>query len=207
MILVDHISSYKLAMRSRRMAGRFSADDSGTTVIEFAAVVLPFLMLLFGTIVLSFFYFNQTSLERGMDETSRLIRTGQAQQNNMTVDQFKTQICQTANSKAAGDTTTDGWIDCTKVEVFVQQQADWAAVTNNLQPCVDPSGAVLSNPAPGGAKIADYAGEASAIVVVTVCYKWDLPSKIPVIPIGNMNDNARMMQAVTAFRSEPFNQN
>lgn len=185
---------------------RFASDTRGVTMIEFAIVVMPFFLLFFGTIILSFFYFNQVSVERGMDDASRLIRTGEAQQLNMTVAQFKDRLCKAANSREATDPSSAGWIKCDKLEVFMQQSATWANV-RNLQPCVSPSGAALTNAAPGGTPIANIAGSASTIVVVTVCYKWELTKDIKLIPIGNMNDNSTMMQAVTAFRSEPYDVN
>ena len=57
------------------------------------------------------YFFVMNSLDKGMDQTSRLVRTGQAQKTNMTVNDFKQNICNSAG----------GWIKCNKVQVFVQK--------------------------------------------------------------------------------------
>lgn len=171
---------------------KFVKDDAGGTAVEFAIVATPFLMFIFALIGSAFYFFVLSSVEKGMDQASRLVRTGQAAATNMTVDQFKQKICDGAGS----------WITCTKMQVFVSRYSDWASVTP--QACVDKNQVVISNSAPGGSAIATYSGAASDIVIVTACYKWDLTSKIPFFKIGNMGDGSYMLQTATAFRSEPF---
>ncbi len=179
---------YRAAMR------RFKRDTNGSFAIEFAAVSGPFLALVFGLFGIAFFFFIMNSLEKGMDQMSRLIRTGQAADTQMTVQDFKEGIC----------TKAGAWLRCSALEVFVTKYPSWAAVTP--QPCVSQSG-VVKNSAPASAKIADYSGDASDIVIVTACYKWDFPQNLPFLTIGNMPDKSYMMQAATAFRSEPFEKN
>lgn len=174
---------------------RLSKDESGTTAIEFGMVAVPFLMFVFALIGIAFYFFINTSLDKGMDQTSRLVRTGQAQNQNMTVDQFKQQICNSAG----------GWIKCNKVQVFVAKYPDWSAVTP--QKCVDNSGNVVTNGASGSDLISQYSGSASDIVMVTTCYKWEFTASIPFFKLGNMTDNSMMLQSATAFRSEPYTPN
>lgn len=172
-------------------AQTFRKDDRGATAIEFAAVAGPFFAFIFGLIGIAFYFFITNSVEKGMDQTSRLIRTGQAKESGMTVDEFKSAIC----SKAGY------WIKCDKLQVFVNRFATWSDV--KASPCVDSNKNVVVNSTPGGSKISEAAGNASEIVIVTSCYKWDLAASIPIIPLGNMSDGSLMMQAATAFRVEP----
>lgn len=191
----------------RSLFKRFKRDTDGAFAIEFAAVAFPFLVLVFGLIAISFFFFISTSVEKGMDQMSRLIRTGQAAQAEMTVQQFRDGICAKAGY----------WINCNKLEVFVDTFDEWADVTPN--PCVDAAG-VVKNGAPAGAKIAEYAGGADDIVIVTACYEWELTKTLPFqeykmkngetkpfLKFSNMQNGSHMMQAATAFRSEPFEKN
>ncbi len=171
---------------------RFRRDRSGTTALEFAIVATPFLMFIFALVAVAFYFFIMNSVEKGMDQTSRLIRTGQAQTSMMTVNQFKQSICDKAGK----------WVTCNKLQMFVNRFPDWASVNPN--PCVDSSGAIIVNSAPGTDLIALYAGSASDVVLVTACYKWELPQKIPYFTLGNMSDGSLMMQTATAFRSEPY---
>lgn len=171
---------------------RLARDESGTTAIEFGMVAIPFLMFVFALIGIAFYFFIMTSLDKGMDQTSRLVRTGQAQNTNMTVDQFRQKICDSAG----------GWIKCNKVQVFVQKYPDWSSV--QPQACLDASGNVVTNSAPGGNLISQYTGSSSEIVMVTTCYKWEFTASIPYFKIGNMSDKSMMLQSSTAFRSEPY---
>jgi Flp pilus assembly protein TadG len=172
---------------------RMARDESGATAIEFAAVVAPFMMLIFGLIGVAFFFFVNNSIEKGMDQTARLVRTGQAQQSGMTVKQFKESICAKAGH----------WINCTNLQIFPEREADW----NNVQPspCIE-NGIIRTSTANEADKIADYVGASSDIVVVTACYHWEFTKIVPYFHIGNMSDGTHMLQAATAFRSEPFAQ-
>lgn len=174
---------------------RLTKDETGTTAIEFGMVAVPFLMFVFALVGVAFYFFINTSLDKGMDQSSRLVRTGQAQNSNMTVDQFKQKICDSAG----------GWIKCNKVQVFVQKYPDWASV--QPQACVDAGGNVVTNSASGSDLISQYSGTSSDIVMVTTCYKWEFPANIPYFKIGNMNDKSMMLQSSTAFRSEPYTPN
>lgn len=180
-----------LRFRSLR---RFGRDDRGATAVEFALVVIPFLMFVFGLVACALYFFVSNSIEKGMDQTSRLIRTGEAVNQNMTVDQFKQQICQGAGS----------WIDCSKLQVWAQHWSDWSASDLAPHQCVDQNNTAIQNTADGSQPIATYTGTASDIVIVTACYEWDFASKVPFFSLANMQNGAMMMQSSTAFRTEPY---
>ena len=77
-------------------AGKFSADQRGTTAIEFAMVIGPFLFLLFGIISVGLYFFVIFTLEHAVESAARVIRTGQAQTqtpNVMTPGEFKARVC------------------------------------------------------------------------------------------------------------------
>ena len=171
---------------------QFKCQDDGATAIEFGMVSIPFFMLVFGIVGFAMFFWTTNSLEKGMDRTSRLVRTGQAQTAKMTVDQFKQSIC-----NEGGD-----WLRCNKLQVFVQKYQNWNAVAT--QPCLDSSGAVIANGASGGDQIAQYSGGSSDIVIVTTCYKWEFTQNIPYLNLGTMADKSMMLQTATAFRIEPY---
>ena len=176
---------------TRTFLGRAKRNEDGTTAIEFAIVAIPFFMFIFGLMGVSSYFFIMTSVEKGMDQASRYIKTGQAQNLDWTVKQFKEKICEKAGS----------WVKCSKVQVFVQKFADWNLV--QPQPCLANSTSVINTSNPSD-KIAQYAGAANDIVLVTACYKWDFAAKLPYLDLGQMNDGALMMQAATTFRTEPY---
>jgi hypothetical protein len=157
-------------------------------------VAIPFFMFILALIGCAFYFFISSSIEKGMDQTSRLIRTGEAVTNKMTVNEFKQGICDGAGS----------WIDCSHLQIFLKSYGQsWSNVTA-AEPCVDQNGVIATNTAPGTDLIAIYSGAASDVVVVTACYKWNFTSKLPLFKLGNMSDGSLMLQTATAFRSEPY---
>lgn len=174
---------------------RWRKDTSGSTAVEFAIVATPFLMFVFGLIGISYYFFVISSVEKGMDQSSRLIRTGMAVTTKMTVDQFKKNICD-----GAGD-----WIKCDKLQIFVKNYSSWTALANDEpQECLDKNQVVIQNTTPGSQLIAIESGNASDVVVVTACYLWKFTATFPYLKIGNMKDGSMMVQSATAFRSEPY---
>jgi len=176
-----------------RPAGGFLArwrrDSSGTTATEFAMVALPFMMLLFGIIAVGLYFFTTFTLENAVEQAARLLRTGQAQQANYTAQQFKNKVCE----------FVPGHIDCVgKVQVNVLSFPDTTNITPaSLPTCLNNSRQLSGNTQynPGGA---------SQVVLVWVCYEWELAAKIPFLHLGDMAGGSRLIQATTVFRTEPY---
>lgn len=182
------VASLRFAFRS---FDRLRGDEAGATAVEFAAVVVPFLTLVFGFVGVSFYFFIMNSVEKGMDQTSRLVRTGQAQAQGMTVKEFKQSICD-----KAGD-----WIKCDDLQIFPATATNWNLVAP--KPCVV-NNVVQTTSVNENDKIGQHVGCASKIVTLTACYKWNFTQNIPFVDFGNMGDGSYMLQAATAFRSEPY---
>ena len=68
---------------------RLGRARRGSTTVEFALVVFPFFLLTFGLAEIAMIGFAQTSLNYAVSETSRQIRTGQAQLGGITEAQIK----------------------------------------------------------------------------------------------------------------------
>lgn len=170
---------------------RFKRDQSGVTAIEFAMVATPFFMFLFGTIAVGLYFFITFSLENAVEQAARLIRTGQAQTSNppMTTSQFKAKVCEKA----------PGFVDCTgKLRVNVVTATNFSGLTT--PPCTDSSGQLVPDPPPS-----NVPGAAGDVVLVTVCYEWDLAGQIPFLKLGKMSNGSALIQAATTFRTEPYN--
>ena len=167
-------------------------DAEGTTAIEFGIVGVPFLMMCFGVITVGLHFLTTYSLENAVERAGRLIRTGQAQLSGMTADQFKTKVCQNAAS----------YIDCdTKLKVHIQSWTDFTSVQPKA--CLDSSGN-LSSGGSGGDPVGNSSGGASAVVLITICYEWELASRLPFLRLGRMSNGSALIQAATTFRSEPY---
>ncbi len=194
MSIADAETVHRRPVLRRARLRRFGRDDRGAAALEFALVSIPFLMFVFGLVGCALYFFVLNSLETGMDQTSRLIRTGEAITENLTVDQFKQKICDGSG----------GWIKCNRLQIWAQHWSDWSDPALAPHQCVDQNNTVIANTAPGTDPIATYSGTASDVVIVTTCYQWDFAAKIPFIRFGNMQNGAMMIQTATAFRTEPY---
>jgi len=177
----------KTRSRPGKLFSRFRKNKDGTTAIEFAMVATPFLAMMFGIFGLGFFFFTTFTLENAVEQAGRLIRTGQVDALNMSEANFKTKVCE----------RLPVFVDCTQnLRVFVQSFPDNAQNLNPLS-CLangDLTGASAYNP-----------GASDQIVLVTACYKWELPAKLPFLDLGNMGTSGdRLIQAVATFRNEPY---
>lgn len=182
-----------LLCQSMRCAGRRLAaacdDQRGVTAVEFAIVAVPFLMMLFGIITVGLFFFTTFSLENAVERAARLIRTGQVQESGMTTEEFKEEVCARAPA----------YVDCAgKLRVNVQSFASFANIVTPS--CVDNGGNLVP---PAGTTYSP--GDAGEVVLVTVCYEWELAGSLPFLSVGNMPNGSALIQASTTFRTEPYN--
>jgi Flp pilus assembly pilin Flp len=179
----------------RDLLARWRADVSGVTAVEFGMVAWPFIVMLFGIIAVGLYFFTTFALENAVEQASRLLRTGQAQTANngagITSTQFKTKVCE----------FLPGFIDCNKVQVNVKSFPDTTNITPaELPTCLGADGNLsgVTEYTPGGA---------SEVVLVWVCYEWELAGKVANswFSLGDMSNGSRLIQATTVFRTEPYN--
>ena len=189
---ISGLRKAQLPLWRARNFRRLKRDDSGATAVEFAIVVAPFFMFIFCLIGCAFYFFMTNSIEKGLDQAARLVRTGQAVASKMTVDQFRKTICTGAGK----------WVDCNKLKIFAQAADTWSDTLQPMQ-CLNNT-ANQDQIMKSSDLIAIYTGKASQVVIVTTCYKWDFTAKLPFFKFGNSPDGSTMLQAATAFRSEPY---
>lgn len=197
-------------MRDRRLASsperkargwqrlrRFPENRDGTTAIEFGLIAMPFFLFLFGIIAVGLKYFTENALEHAVESVSRQIRTCQAQDNDMTVEQFRNAIC----------AQSSGYITCdTKFVVHVQQiqpEPDGSAFVP--QACLDVGGDLAAASSNNTDALEDHSGGAGTDVLVTACHEWQAAQLFSWFNFGSMNNGSALVQAVTAFRVEPCN--
>ena len=182
-----------LSFRSR-FAQIWLRNNRGSAAVEFALVAIPFFMLLFGVIIIGLYFFTSHALENGVESAARKIRTGEAQKSDVTVAAFKQLVCADAGS----------YIDCNKLRVVLQSAEMWGDITP--QPCVDGQGQVAASTGAEGDKISMYTGAASQVVLVTLCYQWDLAQSFEFLNLGANSDGSgpAIIPAAVAFRTEPY---
>ena len=187
-----------LAARCQRFCHRLKADAiKGSAAIEFALVAPVFFILLMGTIETGVIFFAQATLQNAVNDTARLVRTGQTgcyttsggNCQAMTQAQFRTLLFSEASVLLQ---------DCNGASL----QFDVSAYPSGF------SNASNSSPLDGGGNLPTLTvfnvGAACDVVLVRAFYKW--PVVTPVLDwfLVNMAGNAHLIAAAAAFRNEPY---
>jgi Flp pilus assembly protein TadG len=166
---------------------RFTRREDGVAAVEFGIVALPFLALMFAIMETALVFFASQTLETAVADSARLIMTGQAQSQNFTEAQFKTQVC----SRIAGLFDCAGGL---KIDV---KTYDSFALISTAKP-IDANGNLQTN-------FSYTPGTASQIVVVRLMYQW--PIYVSLLGLNNLADmsgNKKLIMATAAFRNEPY---
>jgi Flp pilus assembly protein TadG len=205
MVVGDLFKSIERRALCRVRRSWLQVNESGATAVEFGLVAAPFFILLFGIMSVGFYFFTVFTLENAVESAARVIRTGQAQTQTpsaMTVDQFKTLVCDKLptfmNCNGSGN----------KVRVNVQNFSNFSTVS--VPSCVASNGTLIPSSgqtySPGGA---------STVVLVTVCYEWELTQMMVNNPMwirpqgsgqtgSQMANGSTLIQASTVFTVEPY---
>jgi Flp pilus assembly protein TadG len=177
------------ARRKGRGRGRgFWRNTRGATAVEFGLIALPFFGLIAGLLETGLMMFADSALDQATNRAARMIRTGQAQQQNFNTNSFRNEIC-------SGGVAT--MFDCTKLKIDVRTATDFA--TMNLASQNKPDGTV------DDASLTYNAGHGSDIVVVRTYYDWPiLLNRLATFGEGQ-DGKTRRLTSTVAFRNEPFN--
>jgi len=146
-------------------------------------LAMPVILLLLAITEVGLVYFANYSLENGVTNAARLIRTGQAQEQGFNAAEFKTEVCKYISAP----------LECAKVNVDVRKFANF-------------SGAQLTQAnADGTVNTSFDPGVGGDVVVVRGFYEWSVMATLPSgVALSNMDNGSRMLTATAAFRNEPF---
>ncbi len=171
------------ALKRRR---KFARDERGVTVIEFALLALPFFAIIGAILETGIIFLASQILDSALADSSRLIRTGQAQAQSYTATEYRAAICEGLY----------GMFDCNALKVKVTEVADFSSAT--LSPVADPDdGAWLI--------VESYNdGVGSSFVMVEAYYKWPVLLNLYDFNLSNLPDGTRLLSSVRVFRNEPF---
>jgi Flp pilus assembly protein TadG len=169
------------------LARRFLRQQSGAAAIEFGLVAAPFLALVFAIMETAIVFFAGQALETAAADSSRLIMTGQAQQQGFSQDQFKTAVC----GKIYGLFNCAGGL-----YVDVKNYTSFATVPSS-QP-VDANGNLQTN------NFGYLPGGPGDIVVVRLMYQWPVYVSLLGLNLSDLSGGKRLLMSTVAFRNEPY---
>jgi len=173
------------AGESRTAVSAWARDRRGGVAVEFALLATVFFALVGAILGTALMYFTQAALEKSVRDAARLIRTGQAQGQSLTLATVKAKIC-------AG---VDNLYDCSsKLYVSVEVASSFANADTGLP---------VSNGVLDTSSDFDM-GNAGDIVVLRAYLPWT-----PFLnPYGYANvrlaNGDTLLGASAVFKNEPY---
>lgn len=183
----DRSNSIPRPAKRKRLVARFRRDERGATAVEFGLIAVPFFALMFAILETALVFFSGQALETAVGNVSRLVRTGQAQQDSLTADAFKEAICDQVYRL----------FDCAGgLHVDVRTYPTFAAMT--MTPPMDDEGNL--DPEDFTYNI----GARESIVVVRAYYEYPVYVTGLGNDLRNLGNGKHLVAAAAAFRNEPF---
>ncbi|MHB1102269.1 MAG: TadE/TadG family type IV pilus assembly protein [Devosia sp.] len=170
-------------------------NESAATAVEFGILALPFFTIIFAILETASVFFAGQILDSAVNDSSRLIRTGQAQTAGYTGDDYRDAICEGLY----------GLFDCTdtsKLRIKVTTISDFASAAPSTP--IDPSCYVSGTNCNLTVAQTYEPGVGSSVVLVEAYYKWPTVVNLPLFNFATMEDGTRLLAAVRVFRNEPF---
>lgn len=173
----------------RNLIQRFFEANRGAVAVEFAIILLPFLVMMFATVELGMVFMTSSTLQNATDEAARRIRTGEFQAVSTSKAQFKTLVCNNM-SWLSGSCATNLTVD-------VQTFSDFGGIGGAA--AIDPTAFNPNN-------TCWSAGKAGDIVLVRTYYKWKIFTPFLDQSLVNMGNGSskRLITAAASFRNEPW---
>lgn len=172
-----------------RAADRFRGNNRGSAAVEFALVAPLFFALLFAIIETGLIFFASQSLETAVQDSARMILTGQAQIAKLDKQSFKQNVV-CPNTSVLFDCTNGIFVDVTSYP----SSSGFGSVA-------------ISEPISGGNFVDNTKydpGGPGDIVVVRLFYQWPLFVTGLGYNIANLGGSKRLLSATAAFKNEPY---
>lgn len=187
----SHLRSSRLSPVWRR-GHAFARDEDGVTAVEFGLLALPFFAIIAAIFETAIVFLAGQILDTAVQDSARLIRTGQAQSQAFGPTEFRGAIC----------SGLVGMFDCSKLRVSVTTVTGFDAVD-------------ISYPLPKDDECTEencdwtlpenYTQTSkNQVVLVQAYYKWPTVVNIPGFNMQALPDGTRLLGAVRVFMNEPF---
>ena len=186
--------------RATRRVGflaRFARDRRGSTAIEFAALAIPFALLVFAILESCLSFAGQEVLTNATDDLARQLRTGQLKANAVTVESLKTKICDRLNVLTVNDCTN-------RLKIDLRNYASYKDAADHSYQIIN-GDIVLMDGANVDSKqfVAEPGGE-QTINMLRVFYKWPVFTDLLKKSMANLKDGSTLHFATNTWSNEPF---
>jgi Flp pilus assembly protein TadG len=171
--------------RQRRLR-IFAKDDRASVAIEFAAVSVPLMMMIYGILELGLMFFVSAALDQAADDLARKIRTGQAYSASMTHSAAITALC---------DGVLSLFSCSSNLHLYISVVTDLSSITKVS--AVDSSGNLNST-------VVHNIGGASDYVLLQAYLPWNSFFTMLGSSTVKLSDGSYLLGSTFFFRNEPF---
>jgi Flp pilus assembly protein TadG len=173
-----------------RRPATLARDERGATAVEFGLLAIPFFGIVMAILETSLIFLSGQVLESAVNDASRAIRTGQVQQTNQTIDDFRANICNRLYGL---------FRDCSGLHIRVVELGGFESISFvtpvdwNCETDCDWTEDETWSP-----------GVGKSVVLVQVHYKFPVMLQVGSLGMANLPNNLRLMGTATVFQNEPF---
>ena len=194
----DDDADLRTAPARRTLAGRFARDRKGAAAIEFAILVIPFMMVIFASIETFVAFTGEQILANATQTMARKIRTGLLPV-NMSQTQFRTAFCSELTAMLSCSATEPG--TPSKLLIDVRSYASFGDIPTAIPrkgTDLDTTGFTY---APGGP---------GSINLIRAYYRWTVVTDLvrPYVTnlraAGTSMPNDYLMATTAAFMNEKY---
>lgn len=157
--------------------------------VEFALLALPFFAIIAAILETAFFMLGSQILDSAVDNSVRLLRTGQAE--DYEISDYRNAICD----------RLFGLFDCNKLQIEVNTVSTFSDASFEMP--LDPDTFEWKDMWENPALLYDP-GKGSDIVTVRVYYKWPTFVDLLDFNLANAGPGHRLLASVRVFKNEPF---
>jgi Flp pilus assembly protein TadG len=170
-----------------RLRSDYVRRTDAMAAVEFALVAAPFFALIIAILDLALLFVAQAALETAVEETARLVLTGQALSAGLTQAQFQQDVCNKLPSPFV----------CSGVMVnLVTATSFSSSVTTAPTLTYNGSGQVTNS-------WQFQVGGPGSIEVMQVMYQWPIFPGPLNLNFANLSNGRYMLMATSVFRNEP----
>lgn len=189
------LPSLKKLLRQTHLGG-FMRNDDGVTAIEFALLGPLFGIGLLVTFETSLMLFTEYVIQTSVQEAARLVRTGQAQNKELSASEFKSAICSIAKFAFKCENN---------LTVYMKTAPTFAALEAAVPSYISITGGAFGSTNGVPNKPPFECGQPSQAVALIATYDWRIATPWVMDGFANViDDRTRRIVGFSMFRNEPF---
>lgn len=185
---MTHLQAASGKRRFRALVASFLKDTNGANAVEFAIIAAPFLALSVGIIQTFLVFFGQQLLEQVVQQSGRLIMTGQVQTAGMSQTQFANAVCSQVRII----------FNCNNLMINVTSSSDWTTASTATPTLTFDAAGNVNN------TWTFSPGSPGDVVVLEVMYQWPVFMGPLGFNLANLANGNRLIMASAAFQNEPY---